>query len=80
MPTTFRVLGITWRVLYTKLPANTCGECDSLTQTIRINKRMGRAMQVRTLCHELMHAAGLDEQAAGYGEMLAGILLENGDA
>ena len=74
---TLTILGQPWRLLYVS-GLRDCGECNCATQVIRIRKGMSKAMTFRTLCHELVHAAGLGEEASEHAELLAGILVENG--
>ena len=71
-------LGTWWKIAYVirKRDDGWCGDCNSATQTIHIRRGMTDAMTVRTICHELMHAMGMGEQAAGHAEILAGILME----
>lgn len=77
----WRVGGCTFAVRYVSgasLPEDTHGECDFAARIIAINDSMTPQMKLRTLFHELIHAACfLNESAAGVAEAMAVVLMEN---
>lgn len=74
------VHGVAWRVeMVDSVDADgSVGECRYFDQIIRIRRGMSDHMTLRTLWHELAHAAGSeDETMAGHWEGMAMVIEEN---
>lgn len=61
-PLVVTILGKQWELVYrSRLPDNHCGECDSPDtqgKRIRIRRGMREELELDTVIHECLHAAG----------------------
>ena len=72
--------GRKWKVVFTRLPRGTDGECDDPRERgkeIRISTRLSEQDALETIVHEVLHAADFDkkeEWADDVGRNLARLL------
>jgi hypothetical protein len=77
---TVRIFGEDWTLRFARLKA-ICGDCRNETKTIRIAQGMSSELELDTVIHECLHAAGwhIDEEFVGrFATDVAKILAELG--
>lgn len=56
IPTSFKLGGITWKVVLRKRLPGKYGECDLAKTTIYVKENIDQELKEQTFCHELIHA------------------------
>jgi hypothetical protein len=56
IPTSFKLGGLTWKVVLRKRLPGKYGECDLAKTTIYVRNNISQELMEQTFCHELAHA------------------------